>query len=161
MIRRMKSRRAAGYDYRNPGAYFITIKTYGKRDIFGTVHDGIVFLNQYGRIVLDEWKRIANVRDSVRVAECVVMPDHFHGILDILPYRQIEAGTTEFVLRAGSLGAIIGQFKSRVTKKIMVETGNTHFKVWQVNYHDHIIRSPADRQRISNYIRNNPMQFHP
>ncbi|MFZ1730887.1 MAG: transposase [Bacteroidota bacterium] len=157
----MKSRRAVGYDYRNPGAYFITINTYGKRDIFGTVHDGMVFHNQYGRIVLDEWKRIADVRDNVQVAECVVMPDHFHGILDILPYRQIRAGTAEFTLRAGSLGAIIGQFKSRVTKKIMAKSENPHFKVWQINYHDHIIQSPADRQRIREYIWNNPSQFNP
>ena len=129
MIFRSKSRRFAGYDYRSPGAYFITVKTYGNRMIFGNVHEGMTFLNAYGRIVLDEWKRISNVRENVRTAECSLTPDHIHGILDILPYRHIESIQPEFTLRSGSIGAIIGQFKSRVTKRIRHLTDNPHFVV--------------------------------
>ncbi len=161
MIFRDKSRRLAGFDYRNPGEYFITIKTYGNRDIFGYIHEGIIFLNEHGRIVLDEWKRIANVRDNVRVAECVVMPNHFHGVIEILPFHLIEPKNPEFRLFSGSIGAILGQFKSRITKRIRKHSGNQRFMVWQLNYYDHIIRSPEDRRRIRRYIQQNPMRFHP
>jgi REP-associated tyrosine transposase len=55
---------------------------------------------------------------------------------------------------AGSVGAIIGQFKSRVTKCLKLTGG-----VWQRNYYEHIIRDDEDWERIHQYIWDNPQNW--
>jgi REP element-mobilizing transposase RayT len=55
---------------------------------------------------------------------------------------------------AQSLGAFIGQFKSRVTKRLHL-TGS----IWQRNYYEHIIRNEAEWERIRQYIQNNPLNW--
>lgn len=44
-LRRRRSIRLQGYDYRKPGAYFITIVTQGRASLFGDVTDGEMVLN--------------------------------------------------------------------------------------------------------------------
>ena len=55
---------------------------------------------------------------------------------------------------AGSLSAIIGQFKSTLTRWSR-KNGHEYF-AWQGRFHDHIIRNDGAFQRISDYIKNNP-----
>lgn len=62
-------------------------------------------------------------------------------------------------LVAGSLGAIIGQFKSKTARRINALRETRGAPVWQRNYHDHIIRNEVDLFRIRTYIANNPMQW--
>lgn len=54
----------------------------------------------------------------------------------------------------GSLGAIIGQFKSRVTKRLWSQV-----PIWQRNYYERIIRSQDELERIHLYIEANPIQW--
>ena len=66
----------------------------------------------------------------------------------------------------GSLGAMIGQFKSRATKRIWAIPEYSQAPIWQRNYYEHIIRNEAEWGRISEYIHNNPFnwgedQLHP
>jgi len=58
---------------------------------------------------------------------------------------------------AGSLSAIIGQFKSTLTRWSR-KNGHQDF-AWQARFHDHIIRTDGAFQRISNYIKNNPSNW--
>ena len=60
---------------------------------------------------------------------------------------------------AGSLGAMIGQWKSRATKRIWKLTGMQGRPIWQRNYYEHIIRDEADVRRIEEYIQNNPRRW--
>jgi putative transposase len=67
---------------------------------------------------------------------------------------------------AGSLGAMIGQFKSRATKRIWAIPEYSETPIWQRNYYEHIIRNEAEWRRISAYIQDNPFnwgedQLHP
>jgi hypothetical protein len=43
--------------------------------------------------------------------------------------------------RAGSLGTVVGAFKSAVTRRINQHRGTPGASVWQRNYHDRIIRN--------------------
>lgn len=67
----------------------------------------------------------------------------------------IDRGVCDTPLRSPSktLGSIVRGFKSAVTKQI-------GFPVWQRNYHEHIIRNANAFTKISNYILNNPAQWH-
>ncbi len=58
-----------------------------------------------------------------------------------------------------SLGAIIGSYKSSVTKAINMAMGLTAPVIWQPRYHDHIIRNTHELARIRNYVANNPARW--
>jgi putative transposase len=53
---RQSSIRLQGYDYSQPGAYFITILAYHRRKLFGEVVNEEVLLNAFGRIVKQTWE---------------------------------------------------------------------------------------------------------
>jgi hypothetical protein len=59
----------------------------------------------------------------------------------------------------GSLGAMIGQFKSRATKRIWSLPVYDHVPIWQRNYYEHIIRDQEDYENILAYIHTNPLRW--
>ncbi len=74
------------HDYCEPCFYMITIVTKPRRDCLGTlqVESGgaaTVALSPLGEVVREVWQRTSAVYLGVEACECVVMPDHFHGIL--------------------------------------------------------------------------------
>ncbi len=81
-----RSIRLPGYDYTQPGAYFVTFVAHDRECLFGDVVDGVMRLNTFGEIVRDEWFRTAVVRPYVMLDpdEFVVMPNHVHGIIWIV-----------------------------------------------------------------------------
>jgi putative transposase len=60
---------------------------------------------------------------------------------------------------SGSVGAIIGQFKSAVTKRINQIRDNPGVPVWQRNYFERVIRNDRELATIREYIVNNPMKW--
>ncbi len=75
--------RLLGFDYANPGAYFVTICAHRRMPIFGKVWAGRVHLTHAGRIAWDCWLALPGHSDGVTLDVFVVMPDHVHGILVI------------------------------------------------------------------------------
>ena len=78
-----RSIRLPGYDYRQAGAYFITIVAQGRECLFGQVVDAAMRLNDAGRMVERWWAELGNKYPTVIPDLCVVMPNHFHGIVVI------------------------------------------------------------------------------
>ena len=156
-----KSIRLKEYDYTNPNWYYITICTYNKKDAFGDVKYGKMILNNYGKIVDEEWIKTKEIRKNIDLDDYVIMPNHFHGIIiinsSVGATRRVAPTKVKSTLQAGSLGAIIGQFKSKVTKRIR-SSGLENFK-WQRNYYEHIIRNEQDLYRIRTYIQKNPLRW--
>jgi len=82
-----RSIRLQGYDYSQAGAYFVTVVAWRREMLFGEMVDGktpqgvCVVLNDFGRIVCEEWERTAAVRPRVELGAYIVMPNHIHGIL--------------------------------------------------------------------------------
>lgn len=78
-----------GNDYALAGAYFLTICADNKACIFGNVKNGLMQLNEYGRIIEEEWLKTSDVRHTVTLDCHAVMPNHFHGILVIQDNRGV------------------------------------------------------------------------
>ncbi|MBC7263399.1 MAG: transposase [Chloroflexi bacterium] len=161
-----RSIRLKGYDYTQPGAYFITLVAHQHEMLFGEVVDGEMILSEYGRIVAEEWERTALVRPYVQLDEFVVMPNHIHGIVWIVDdavgaTRRVAPTANGYPtgLVSKSLGAIVAQFKSIVTKRIAKTRGAPGTPVWQRNYWEHIIRNEAALDRIREYILTNPLRW--
>ncbi len=172
---RRRTLRLKGYDYTQPGAYFVTICTYRRQPLFGEVaDDGVMHLHPFGQVVREVWFETARVRPYVVLheEEFVVMPNHVHGIIWIVEVdgQPAVVGATRRVAptedgrargpKPGSLGAIIGQFKSLVTKRINALRGTPGAPVWQRNYYEHIIRTEQALDAIRRYIAVNPQRWH-
>jgi REP element-mobilizing transposase RayT len=173
-----RSIRLKGYDYTQPGAYFVTVCTHERADLFGEVVDGEMRLNDMGRVVAEEWFKTAALRPTVhlRSDEFVVMPNHVHGIIVIhdpgvgagVGAERRSAPTTGTSdlpngprrnVAAGSVGAIVRGFKSAVTYRINALRNHRGAPLWQRNYYEHIIRNERELHAIRQYIRNNPLKW--
>ena len=163
---RRASFRLPGYDYTQPGAYFVTICTQNQASLFGEVVEGEMRLNVYGQIVHDEWAKTADIRQNVQLDSYMVMPNHFHAIIilaDVAATTHADVAATRRVAptgpKPGSIGAIIGQFKSVVAKRINEARLASGTRVWQRNYFEHVIRSEDELDAIRKYIAENPMRW--
>ena len=181
-----RSIRLQGYDYSRPGAYFVTIVTYGRVCLFGEIVEGRMRLNGVGQIVQREWRRLGQRFPNVQLGTFMIMPNHIHGILII--HGDVVGATLSSQTRhpsgkeneptealsgnsgsplpprphgpaAGSLGAIIGQFKSRITKRLWTHAGLSGTPIWQRNYYEQIIRTDDEHRRIHAYIASNPAHW--
>lgn len=185
-IHHRKSIRLKEYDYTNAAWYYFTICTKDRKNLFGEIIKGKMILNDFGKIVDEEWLKTKEIRKNVDLDSYIVMPNHFHGTL-IINYNE-NVGATRWVapkddaptdtsnkidqtikdraihriaptLISNSLGAIIGQFKSIVTKRIMRIDNKILKSVWQKNYYEHIIRNEVDLFNIRTYIKLNPLKW--
>jgi putative transposase len=147
-----RSIRLKGYDYSQPGGYFVTIVTKSRDLLFGEVVTGKMILNDAGKMIQCLWRELLNRFINIELYEFSVMPNHFHGILMITEKMN------------NTLGDIIGAFESITTDEYILGVKNNGWhrfdkKLWQRNYWEHIIRDENELNRIREYIINNPMQW--
>ncbi len=177
-----RSIRLKGYDYTQPGAYFITLCTQNREHLFGTVIEGEMRLNAWGKIAREEWFTTARLRPYVRLdeREFVVMPNHVHGIIWIVDddddgdnvggntivgaQRRCAPTVATTTIQSinvapGSLGAIVRAFKSAVTQRINAARGTPGAPVWQRNYYERIVRDETALANIRAYILANPLRW--
>ena len=157
---RIESARLKNWDYTRAGWYFVTICTRHHFCWFGEIKQNDIILTPAGEIVAAEWQKTAQIRHNVELDAWVIMPNHLHGIIVISDNNPGETSRRDVStprLQAGSLGAIIAQFKSSCTKKIRAG-GNPAFG-WQARYYDHIIRVEKSLDNIRKYIANNPSKW--
>ena len=78
-----RSIRMKGYDYSEMGYYFVTICVQNRENLLGEMRNNEVCLNEVGKMIEKWWWRLEERFSNVRVDEFVVMPNHFHGILEM------------------------------------------------------------------------------
>ncbi|GIV89164.1 MAG: hypothetical protein KatS3mg055_1682 [Chloroflexus sp.] len=158
-----RSIRLKGYDYFQPGAYFITICTKDRACLFGEVVNGEMRLNALGQIVQDVWHDLPNHVSNVVLDAFVVMPNHVHGITIIRDDTVVGAGSepapTTPTKKHHGLPEIVRQFKTFSARRINEMRGTPGVSVWQRNYYEHIIRDEQSLNRIRAYIANNPLRW--
>lgn len=184
---RIESARMKNWDYRNAGAYFITICTKDRLCHFGKIQNGEMQLSDVGKLAEKYWMEIPDHFKNVRLGAFVVMPNHVHGVLILLDglvgdgfveTLQCNVSTTEnanqtditdqppetnqfmsnISPKSGSVSTIIRSYKSVCTKNINLQMPILNF-AWQPRFHDHIIRDYQEYNRIENYIINNPKNW--
>ena len=127
--------------------------------------------NELGRIVLDDWNMLPERLPHVRLDQVQLMPDHFHAIIVLdgrKSTRRVDAAGGEGDGRVrpngplpGSLGAIIGAFKSGTTIRMNRLRGTPMYRYWQKGFHDWRIRPThaGEFERIAHYIATNPVRW--
>lgn len=93
---RRRSIRLPGYDYAQPGAYFVTLCTAGRECV---LDDRVL-----AGIVTDVWYALPKWFPTVELDEFVIMPNHGHFVVWVLPAGSV-AGAGAIDLAAGRAGA--------------------------------------------------------
>ena len=165
--RRRKSIRLKGWDYSEPGAYFVTICTHNRQPLFGQVVDGEMVLNEYGQIVREAWFDLPNHYAHVELDAFVVMPNHVHAII-VLTADPVGAGLKPAPTPAAPtpaptrhpLSEIVRALKTFSARRINALRGTPGVPVWQRNYYEHIIRTERALNAIRRYIAENPLRWY-
>ncbi len=141
-----RSIRLRDHDYRSPAAYFVTAVTANRDCLFADA--GL-------RSIVERcWLAIPRYFAHAALDAWVILPNHLHGVVVIQ-----AAPTSAAHLQAGSLGAIIGNFKSVSTRRVNRVRQTPAAPVWQRNYYERIVRNDDELQRIRTYIAANPMRW--
>ena len=182
-----RSIRLKHYDYSRAGYYFVTIVAQNREHLFGDIKDGVMVLNEAGRMIHTLWYEIKDDFPNVYLHEFVIMPNHIHGIIEITNnennlntvgadsisalhldnndvkhhWADMESAPTK---PKTNLSTVIQSFKRHTTLQYikMVKNGTLppfNKRIWQRNYHEHIIRNDVDYERVATYTINNPLTW--
>ncbi len=162
-----RSIRLQNFDYSANSTYFVTICVKDRSCFLGQISDGLVFLSEAGAMVEREWLRSATIRGELELHSFVVMPNHLHGLISIVPGEAIRA--VENVSSSSSkqpkgpdsrsLGSFVIGFKSATTKQFRELSGKSDISLWQRNYWERVVRSEGEFARINEYMMSNPMSW--
>jgi len=162
--------RLKNYDYSSAGGYFITINTLNKKRFLGRIEAGVMHLSETGQIVESVFGTIAEHHPYAMIDTFSILPDHLHCILFLNPKGELDESQATFRVLSdrlektstaanktcchhkGSISLVIQQFKAEVTREC-------HRKgisfAWQERFHERVIRSYPDYERITYYIEEN------
>ncbi|OIP68571.1 MAG: transposase [Oscillatoriales cyanobacterium CG2_30_40_61] len=147
-IHHRRSIRIPGYDYSQPGAYFVTICIWQRECLLGEIQDENILLSNYGEVVNFNWFNLIRVYPHIELDSFVIMPNHIHGIIIIKEQN-----------RGHSLSEIVRGFKTFSARRINQIRSVSGIPVWQRGYYEHIIRNETAFSKIQEYIINNPYNW--
>ncbi|MGV8059749.1 MAG: transposase [Smithellaceae bacterium] len=155
-----RSIRLRDYDYSQAGAYFVTICVLRRECLFGEIIDGEMIMNEMGRIVLAVWTDLPNHYKHIILDEYMVMPNHVHGIINIvgagLKPALTKPAPTE---KQQGLPEIIRGFKTFSSRRINVFCNKPGCSVWQRNYYERVIRNENELFLAREYVVHNPLKW--
>jgi REP element-mobilizing transposase RayT len=113
--------------------YLLTANTLGREPVFKDYRLGRLLVNQF---------RLAQEEGGADTLAWVVMPDHFHWLIQ---------------LQKGTLGQLMCQVKSLSARSINEAAGRTG-SLWQQGFHDHALRREEDLVKLARYVVANPLR---
>lgn len=171
-----ESNRLKNWDYSREAIYFITLVTQNRECIFGAIDAGKMTLNANGKIIETELLKSIVIREHWFFHNWIIMPNHIHLLIEIVSPIQMHnvethcSASLQTILsrKPNSISSFVAIFKSVTTKQInsqhnidALQCDSTEFqnKIWQSNYHDHIVRNYNSFEKIYHYIKNNPKNW--
>ncbi len=170
-IHHRRSIRLKGYDYSQPGLYFVTICTQDRLPLFGKIKNRQMVLNDAGIMVKNWWNELSNKYPNIELHRHITMPNHFHGIIQIVgadlcvcPDDERDGPILQGEHAGSPLQAMVQWFKTMTTNQYICNVkrfgwGPFKGKLWQRNYYEHIIRDEKSYNLLSEYIVNNPRNW--
>ncbi|VVN24611.1 hypothetical protein PS645_05391 [Pseudomonas fluorescens] len=113
--------------------YLLTTNTLGREPVFKDF--------ALGRLVVEQFRAAQDVGAANSLA-WVVMPDHFHWLIE---------------LQQGSLSALMQKTKSLITKAVHQATAR-ELSLWQQGFHDRALRREEDLVKVAQYVVANPLR---
>lgn len=162
-IHHRRSIRLKAFDYSQNGAYFITVCTQDRANLFGEVVVGAdlvsahMQLSNAGKMVEDVLIKTIGSFDVLDLNKYIIMPNHIHCVIFIYGADTRSAPTR-------TVSETIQAFKSITTVEYIngVKSGlypPFNRRIWQRNYYDRIIRDEDEYRRVCLYIDENPAEW--
>jgi REP-associated tyrosine transposase len=150
-----------GYNYKSNGYYFVTFCTENRLSLFGDIKNGIMHLNDAGRMVQAKIANTPHYYPDVSMDIFVVMPDHVHAVVVL----DGEGRTQRSVPTDVGLSEVVKNIKTYTTTRYIQGVREHHWqpfntRLWQRRYYERIIRNSNDLNTVREYIINNPMTWH-
>lgn len=150
-----KHTRLKGYDYSNPGAYFVTICTKDKKCIFEieTVGNALCGVPPVQNEIIHKWLKETENKFNIKIDKYVIMPNHIH-LIAVISERHVGRSLQDAMrwLKTMTTNDYIKGVKNGILKPF-------DEKLWQKSFHDHIIRGKEDYQKIWQYIDTNALKW--
>jgi len=175
-IHNRKSLRLEKYNYSSEWLYFLTISIKDKLCLFWEIKNDKIELFDAWKMVEKYWLELENDFRNIVLHDYVIMPNHFHWIIEIKyndgkwieNNKRVNTRFTptggKFLYNKNSISSIIQAFKSKTTHQYIqwVYDNNWNIfnkKLWQKDFYEHIIRNEDWYLKIVEYIRNNPIKW--
>ncbi|QHD00286.1 transposase [Pseudomonas sp. S04] len=113
--------------------YLLTTNTLGREPVFADY--------ALGRLVVHQFRKAQSLGLANSLA-WVVMPDHFHWLVE---------------LEKCLLSSLMRQTKSLTTREVNLSTAR-HGPLWQQGYHDRALRRDEDLVKMARYVVANPLR---
>ena len=121
----------------------------------------------------EKWLKLPERFQNIQLHEYIVMPNHFHAILEIVGATLVVAqndvvmnnrAITRVAPTGRTLGEMMGAFQSITSVEYIHGVKNKNWqpfnkKLWHRNYWEHIIRNDNEHNRIVQYIIKNPLKW--
>ncbi len=138
--------------------YFVTICTYERTCILGHIEEDSVLPTTIGSLVIDAWHSLPKRFPYVALDAFTIMPNHVHGLIQILHHDSAQTGFTTLDDRK-PLGRLVATFKTVATQRINDHRRTPARPVWQRGFYDHVVRNEESLARIREYIIANPLRW--
>ena len=147
-----RSIRFRKYDYSRAGFYYFTGCIEGRECLLGRVSGSEVLLSPHGRTVADAWADLPKHYPHARLDAFVVMPNHVHGVIELIPLEPAAS-------RRHPFSEILRAFKTFSARRINRRRGTPGAHVWQRDFFERIVRDQAELEAIRRYIAQNPANW--
>lgn len=145
--------RLRGFDYRNPGFYFVTFCSHNRQHVFGEVVDGTLFHSQAGTMVVNAVAKVPDWFPNVLLDCSVVMPNHVHFLV-YLPLDGSEATISDIVRKLK--GKCVAEYRQGVMDLAWPKYEK---HLWQQGFNDQIVRNDRHLDEVRRYIGENPTRW--
>ena len=99
--------RLSGYDYAQPGCYFVTVVTQERRCLFGDIAEAEMRLNDAGEMAQKAWAELPQRFPTITLDAFVIMPNIFTALS--LSIRRMRTGQPQGLPLPRGMTAMAGQ----------------------------------------------------
>jgi len=123
-------------------------------------------LSTLGKLVEEAWLSLPNHFAGIQLHGHMVMPNHVHGIVEILAKRPAQQAAPLLQgempkprpLQAPSLSRVVRSMKAEVTRQARRQL-SWNGEIWQYNYYDRVLRDGREFANATRYIAENPVRW--
>lgn len=163
-MRNRHSIRLKDFNYSSGDIYFVTIVAQDRQCIFGQINDGLLTLSPAG-LMVEKWiMEMPRKFTGILLDDYIIMPTHVHFIIVHIGSDLCVSPVGEQVYVSPKLSGMVQWFKTMTTNDYIKGIKDDCFlpfnkRLWQRNYHEHIIRDENEWKIKQNYIKNNPSNW--
>jgi putative transposase len=160
-----------GYDYSQPGTYFVTICIQDRDCLLGEMVNCEIQFNAAGQMIYYWWNCLPHKYPNIKLDEFIIMPNHLHGLIIVVradqrvcPDDKKGEHTGSPLQKPVSFSRMIQWFKTMTTNEYLrnVKQNDWHpfnKRLWQRNYYENVIRDENEFNRTRKYILENPLKW--